>query len=155
MDEHTFRTIVATAWLAIPERFLGRVDNLALLVEDAPSADVLEEVEDGSTLLGLYRGIPLSQRGMHYGDGAPLPDTITLYRLPLMEEARRIQESNSGLGEDEAVRKAIDETLWHEVGHYFGLPEDAVHKREEEGTNTYRKTYESDRGNPTRMCGRK
>lgn len=140
MDEHTFRNLVAVAWLTTPERFLGRVDNVALLIEDAPSAEVLAEegLEDGDTLLGLYRGIPLSERGIHYGEGVTLPDTITLYRLPLMEEAKRLQESDTTLTEDAAVRKAIDETLWHEVGHYFGLPEDAVQKREEEGTNEYR-----------------
>lgn len=140
MDEHTFRNLVAAAWLTIPERFLRRVDNVALLIEDAPSKEVRKEegLNDGATLLGLYRGTPLSERGMHYGEGVPLPDTITLFRLPLMAEAKRLQERDATLTEDDAVRKAITETLWHEVGHYFGLDEAEVHKREEEGTNEYR-----------------
>ncbi|MBP6860448.1 MAG: metallopeptidase family protein [Candidatus Pacebacteria bacterium] len=139
MDEHAFRNIVATAWLRIPDRFVGRVDNVALLIEDEPDGEVRKEegLGEGDTLLGLYRGVPMTARGAEYGVGATLPDTITLYRLPIMEEAGHLQLVDPTLTLETAVEKAVEETLWHELAHYFGMEEDHVNKREDEGTNRY------------------
>ncbi len=139
MDEHAFRNIAAVAWLSVPDRFAGRVDNVALLIEDEPAGDVLKEegIEQGETLLGLYRGVPMTLRGESYGLGETLPDTITLYRLPLMEEAEALRASDPSLTESDAVKKAVEETLWHELAHYFGMEESHVNKREDEGTNRY------------------
>lgn len=141
MDEHAFRNIVATAWLSVPERFARRVDNVALLIEDEPDEEVRKEegLEEGDTLLGLYRGIPQTARGASYGEGMTLPDTITLYRLPILEEAEMLREKDPALTEEDSVRKAVDETLWHELAHYFGLEEHEVGEREDEGSNTYQK----------------
>lgn len=139
MDEHAFRNIVATAWLRVPDKFVGRVDNVALLIEDEPDEEVRKEegLQQGETLLGLYRGVPQTLRGAEYGVGATLPDTITLYRLPIMEEAERLQTADPTLTLETAVEKAVEETLWHELAHYFGMEEEHVNEREDEGTNTY------------------
>jgi len=113
---------------AIPEKFRGSIKNVALLVEDEPSLRVREEYElgEGDTLFGLYRGIPLPERGGHYGIGETMPDTITLYRVPILTHA----------GEDlAAIRKEIRDTIWHEVAHYFGFDEGKVGKRERDGSN--------------------
>ena len=83
-------------------------------------------------MLGLYHGIPLTERGSEYGVGGTMPDTITLYRLPILEEASEMDRAFR-----DAVRIVVRETLWHEVGHYFGLPEHGVNEREEEGTNRF------------------
>ena len=69
------------------------------------------------TLLGLSRGIPLSERGEHYGVGPVMPDVIVLYQEPIEEEARLTNTD---------VKKVIRDTIWHEVAHHFGLDERAV-----------------------------
>jgi predicted Zn-dependent protease with MMP-like domain len=74
-------------------------------------------------LLGLYHGVPQTARGDIYGIGMTLPDTITLFQIPIEEEA----------GNDpERIKQVVADTIWHEVGHYFGLDEDAVERRERE-----------------------
>lgn len=113
---------------AVPARFQPLVRNCAVLVEDEPGAELLDEmgIPNGDTLLGLYRGTPLAERGADYGLAGELPDTVTLYRLPILDEAQ-----DSGGGEDQ-IRRVIRETVWHEVAHHFGLDEDAVMGMEEE-----------------------
>lgn len=131
MDEETFRTLAAREWANIPERFARLVENVALIVEDEPDEHTREEegLTEGDTLLGIYRGVPRTARGSEYGVGETLPDTITLYRLPILDAARS--------DDPEAVAKEIRDTIWHEVGHYFGFDEHAVQHREDEGTNTF------------------
>jgi predicted Zn-dependent protease with MMP-like domain len=146
LNEDAFRRIVEEEWANVPEKFQNRIENLALLIEDEPDADTRKEekLEEGETLLGLYKGIAASERGENYGVGPTLPDTITLYRLPLMEESKTLLEKRSqsashaaGDAFREAVHLAIRDTIWHEVGHYFGLDELGVEKRENEGTNRF------------------
>lgn len=120
----------------MPEHFARRIDNVALLIEDEP--DEALRAEEGltaeETLLGLYRGIPLTGRGEFYS--GVLPDTITLFRTPLYEEAALLEEEGRATGE-EALRLAIRETLWHEIGHYFGLDDEHIHQREAAQTNHF------------------
>ena len=134
MSEEEFREIAQEEWTRVPERFAVRIKNVALLVEDEPSEEVrLEEgLEEGETLLGLYHGIPNTERGSEYGVGATMPDTITLYRLPLIEEAENMDREFR-----QAMRIAIRETIWHELAHYFGFPEEPINEREGEGTNRF------------------
>ncbi len=134
MNEREFEQIAEDEWKRIPEKFSQRIDNVALLVEDEPSEVVrLEEgLGEEDTLLGLYQGVPLTERGSEYGVGITLPDTITLYRLPIIEEAEEMDREFRA-----AVRIVVRETLWHEVGHYFGFDELSVQEREQEGTNEY------------------
>ena len=116
---------VEAGFAAIPNRFREKVRNVAIILEDEPSRTVRREEGLGphETLLGLYRGIPLSERGDGYGVGGTVPDTITLYRTPILDEAG---------GDPERVARVVRETIWHEVGHYFGLDEDEVGRREDE-----------------------
>ncbi len=134
MNEREFVQIAEEEWKRVPARYRSRIENLALLIEDEPSPEVREEEEllPEETLLGLYRGIPLVHRGSEYGVGMTLPDTITLYRLPIIEEAEEMDRAFR-----DAIRIVIRETLWHEVAHYFGFEEDEVNQREKEGTNGY------------------
>ncbi len=138
MTEEAFRTIVEKVWEAVPEKFKGRIDNVALLIEDEPNAEVRERegLMEGETLLGLYHGIPQSEHGELYGVGVTLPDTITLYRLPILEEAEDLSQERN-LSFEDAVHEAVKETVWHEVGHYFGLHEHEVQEREGKGTNHF------------------
>lgn len=118
-------TLIAHGVDALPEFFREKIANVAILLEDEPSAEVRkrEELNDDETLLGLYSGIPLSERGDGYGVGATLPDTITLYKRPILNEAGR---------DPKEIERVVRETIWHEFGHYFGLNEDEVRKRENE-----------------------
>ncbi len=136
--DQAFRALVARVWDGMPPRFKARIENVALLVEDEPSEETRREenLEDGETLLGLYHGIPESVRGENYGVGVTLPDTITLYRLPILQEANALMHERM-LSEEAAIEEAVRETLWHEVGHYFGLHEEEVRGREGEGTNHF------------------
>lgn len=118
---------------AIPEKFRTKIANLAFLVEDEPDQHTREEHGLGGdeTLLGLYRGVPHTARGDLYGVGPTMPDTITLFRLPLMAEAQELQ-TLLGVSFEFAVRQAIRETIWHEVAHHFGMDEHEVNRREDE-----------------------
>lgn len=129
MDEARFSQLVAEEYpRAVPERHQPLVKNCAVLVEDEPDDETLDEmgIPEGDTLLGLYRGTPLSERGSDYGVAGTLPDTVTLYRLPILDEA------DEAGGSEEEVRRVIRETIWHEVAHHFGLEEGDVMRMEEE-----------------------
>ncbi len=134
MEESEFKQVVLEEWERIPAHFKNKLVNVALLIEDEPVPTTLEEegLLEGSTLLGLYTGTPLTERGEGYGMEATLPDTITLYRLPILDEALALEELPS-----DAVRTVVRETIWHEVGHYFGHDDMALEVREDEGTNQY------------------
>lgn len=124
MDREAFEKLVEEGFLLIPEKFRSKIQNVALLVEDEPSKEVRNEerLREGETLLGLYHGIPATERGDSYGVGPTLPDTIMLYKIPIEEEAEEAHID---------VRTVIAETIWHEYAHYFGMDEDEVRFREE------------------------
>ena len=127
MSPADFERLVAEEFpTAVPEKFRHKINNVAFLVELEPSAEVRaeERLGSGETLLGYYRGVPHTARGQGYGVGGALPDTITLYQLPIEVEAARLS------GGEQAVRKVIRETIWHEVAHHFGMDEHEVRERE-------------------------
>jgi len=121
VDRHAFERLVAEALASIPRRFKKAMQNIAIVVEDEPSPALLEEmeIEPPDTLLGLYQGIPLTERRWDYGN--TLPDRILLFQGPLERESE---------DEDDLV-VAIGETLIHEIGHYFGLSEEEIEDIEE------------------------
>ncbi len=125
MTHEEFEKLAEEGFLLLPEKFRERIKNVAILLEDEPSREVCERegLASDETLLGLYQGIPATARGDSYGVGPTLPDTITLYRLPIEEAAHE---------EGKDVRAVIAETIWHEFAHYFGMDEDAVREREAE-----------------------
>jgi len=125
MQRDAFERLVADALASIPRRFRDAMENLAIVVEDEPSRELLRqmEVEPPDTLLGLYQGLPLTERRWDYGNA--LPDRILLFQGPLERDAE---------DEDDLV-VAIGETLIHEIGHYFGLSEEEIENIE---TNYWR-----------------
>lgn len=118
-----FESIVAKAYDRLPAWVLAKMKNIAITVEDmVDQQTVLDmELESPMDLLGLYKGVPLIERTVQAG--YEMPDTIVLYRLPIVEEA---------LESGKSVDDVTFETLWHEVAHHFGLNEDEVQKREKE-----------------------
>lgn len=123
MERKEFGKLVAEGFDRLPQWVREKIRNVALLIEDEPSDEdrKLQGLADDETLLGLYKGIPLSERGEHYGVGATMPDTITLYQGPIEEAA-----------EEDAtdVRDVVGETIWHEFAHHFGMNEHEVQLRE-------------------------
>ncbi len=138
MDEATFKSLALSEWEAMPEKFKTKVRNVALLVEDEPSDELREQegLRKRETLLGHYHGIPATARGSEYGVGATFPDTITLYRLPILDEAYELTDDHTNEFKKN-VAKVMRETIWHEVGHYFGLDEHPINEREAKGTNRF------------------
>ena len=122
MTREQFSEIVQEAIDRIPRRFAREIHNVAIVIEDEPSDELLDEMEidDDGTILGLYQGTPLNQRGFGYGN--QLPDRITLFQGPIEDEC--------GDDEDE-IFVAVGETLIHELGHYFGMEEHEIAPHEE------------------------
>jgi predicted Zn-dependent protease with MMP-like domain len=123
MTRVTFEQLVEEGFLAIPERFRQRVNNVAILVENEPSLAVRREqgLRAHQTLLGLYRGVPHTGRGSNYGVGMTLPDTITIYQKPIEAAAQ---------GDPDRVREIVRDTIWHEIAHHFGMNEARVRHNE-------------------------
>ena len=122
MTRERFRELVAEAIDTIPRRFAQEVRNLAIVVEDEPSAALLAEMEMGpdDVLFGLYQGTPLPERHWDYGN--TLPDRITLFQAVIEDECE---------GDEDCIVMEIGDTLIHELGHYFGMTEDEIMEIEE------------------------
>jgi predicted Zn-dependent protease with MMP-like domain len=117
MGREEFEAAVAEALDGLPPELGARIENLAVVVEDEPSDELLRELDldpEEETLYGVYQGVELGARGGSYG-GA-LPDRVVIFRLPLLEACDSRRE----------VLREIRATVVHEVGHYFGLDEDQL-----------------------------
>ena len=119
MTRTEFERLVREALREIPEEIGTRLDNVDLVVEDWPSQTQLvgSGIEEGQYLLGLYEGIPLTDR---YGYNMVLPDKITLFQ-------RAIESICSS---DEEIVKEIRDTVVHEVAHHFGIDDDRLEEME-------------------------
>jgi len=116
-----FEKLVEEALKEIPRRFRKAMHNVAVVVEDEPSPEVLAEmeIEPGDSLFGLYHGTPLTERSWGYGNN--LPDRISIYQKPTEEACE----------DDDEIRDCVAETVIHEFGHYFGLSEEEIEEIEE------------------------
>jgi predicted Zn-dependent protease with MMP-like domain len=121
MTTERFTRLVEEALKEIPRRFRDEMRNVAVVVEDEPSQQLLDEmeVEPGDTLFGLYQGTPLPERGWSFGNN--LPDRISIYQGPIEESCEN----------DDEISDCIAETVIHEFGHYFGMSEDEIEEIEE------------------------
>jgi predicted Zn-dependent protease with MMP-like domain len=110
-----FENVVSEALDSLPERFGKLVRNVAIAIEEEPNAEDLASIEDDddSELLGIYRGVALTER-TH--DAPLLPDEIAVFRGPI----NRVTNTR-----EEAVDE-VRETVIHELGHYFGLSDDEM-----------------------------
>jgi predicted Zn-dependent protease with MMP-like domain len=113
---------VAFALTTIPRKFRDAMQNIAIVTEDEPPADLLADLEAGpdDTLFGIYQGTPITERS--WGHGNALPDRIVLFQGPHEREAE----------DDDDLVASIGETLIHEIGHYFGLSEEEIEHIEDQ-----------------------
>jgi len=121
MKRAAFERRVAEALASIPRQFRDAMQNIAIVVEDEPSPDLLDEmeIEPPDTLFGLYQGTPLTERTSSYGN--TLPDRVLIFQGPHERETE----------DDDDLIVCIGETLIHEIGHYFGLSEEEIEEIEE------------------------
>ncbi len=110
LTEDEFDALVEDALDEVPEELMAMLDNVVFLVEDEPPAE-------DPDLLGVYDGVPLTERGDAWAAGA-LPDRIVLYRGPLTRMCADADE----LTEEVAV------TVVHEIAHHFGIDDAALHE---------------------------
>jgi predicted Zn-dependent protease with MMP-like domain len=120
MRPEEFDRLVETAYARIPARFRRRLANVAMVVEPEPSPRQLARgrVPRGGTLLGLYEGRPLTTRSVF--DVFTMPDRITIFQGP----HERLAPT------PEALVRMVEDTVWHEVAHYFGMDERRVRAAE-------------------------
>lgn len=121
MEREEFEKLVNEGIKAIPEKFLQKLSNVDVVIEDEPTPEQLKKnnVRRGWTLFGLYEGVPLSERGSSYG--WVLPDKISIFKRPIEEAAQTPEE----------VKEIVRDTVWHEIAHHFGMNEGEVREREE------------------------
>lgn len=119
MKREEFEHLVEEALSSLPEEFLNALENIEVVVEDWPSREDLVQAgldpHGRGSLLGLYHGVPLTERSVWYAGVEP--DLITLYQRPI--------EMVAG-GDPEAVRAQVRTTVLHEVGHYFGIDDERL-----------------------------
>lgn len=125
MTDEKFAQLVEAALADIETRWPEKIKNVAVVIEeDLPTKDRqklgLAVDED---LLGLYEGIPQTERDTHYS--LVLPDKITIFKQPILRQAKTTKD----------IRHQVYQTLWHELAHHLGYDEEAVAKKEEERFN--------------------
>lgn len=122
LSPEAFETLVEEALAEIPDALWNKIDNVAVTVEEWPTAQQLDSVgmRGGGVkrglLLGLYEGVPLTARSHAYGLVAP--DKITIFRGPIL----RVCPPNA-----EAIRNQVRRTVLHEIAHHFGISDERLH----------------------------
>ena len=121
MTRRAFEELVERALRKLPRGFKDKIKNVAVVVEDWADDETLADVgiEPPDTLYGLYRGIDLTRRDSGYGN--VLPDTVTIYQGPIEEDC----------DDEEEMAELVRETVVHEIGHYFGLDDETMHRIED------------------------
>ena len=122
MNRDTFEELVAKAVEGLPEEFAERLDNVAITVQDYPTRQQLtrSHVGQGMTLLGLYQGVPITERGHNYG--MVLPDKITIFQKPIEASCRN----------DAEIIARIRSVVLHEIAHHFGISDERLDELEKE-----------------------
>ena len=111
METEKFEKLVAKAVEGLPDEFRERLDNVDVVVADEPDFKQLSkrERQRGHTLLGLYEGVPLTERTHGYGYVAP--DVITVFQRPLEAMCKT----------DSQLIAEIQKVVLHEIAHHFGI----------------------------------
>lgn len=113
MNRRRFEQLVEETLGMLPDFFQEKIENVVVVVEDYPDPPTQEEF-GGALLLGLYRGVPKTERSVF--DPLQYPDIIFIYQRNIERVCRT----------DDEVRREIRATVVHEIGHYFGLTEEEL-----------------------------
>ena len=115
MTKGEFVQLVWRTYMDIPLSVVQVMDNVDIVVEECPGLGEHGLVAEGDEIVGLYHGVPMTER--EFGDPI-MPDRIVIYRQPILRNCSTHAE----------VEYEIKVTLWHEVGHYFGMTEEDLHR---------------------------
>ena len=116
MNPELFEKLVAEAFDRLPQVFLERLENVAVVVEDWPDPATMRALRVSSPyqLLGFYHGVPQTVRTKDYG--LVPPDRISIYRRPIEVRCRTVEE----------LRQLVERVLLHEIAHHFGISDDRL-----------------------------
>lgn len=122
LSRREFEELVERAVRGLPLRFRRKMENIAVVVEEWADEATLDEmeIEPPDTLYGLYRGTDLTRRDTSYGN--VLPDVITIYQGPIQEDCDTVEE----------MEELVQDTVVHEIGHYFGLDDERLAELEDD-----------------------
>lgn len=111
LSDEEFDRLITRAMDELPQQYIKGLDNVAIVYADEPTDEqkVKMKLDHQHLLLGLYEGIPLTQRGSGYS--FVLPDKITLFKNQILATVRNETE----------LFERIKRTLWHEIAHFYGL----------------------------------
>lgn len=114
-----FEKLVEKGIQAVPEKFLKKLENVDIVVEEEPSPEQLKKlkIRKGVFLFGLYEGVPQTERWSY---GQVLPDKITIFKKPIEKAS----------GSEEEIKEIVKNTVWHEIAHHFGIDEKGVRNAE-------------------------
>jgi len=120
MNRERFEDLVARAIEELPDDIQATMENVDVVVADVPDKYQLEktELESGKMLLGLYEGVPLTERPYDYG--MVVPDKITIFQQPIESICTT---------DDEIIAEVI-EVVWHEIAHHFGIDDETLEEFE-------------------------
>ena len=107
---------------SLPEPFAESLPDMVLLIEDFADEETLAamNIEDPFDLTGVYEGIPVTERSVEHS--GTMPDRVRLFRRPILDE---------WADGDDTLEHLVAHVLVHEVGHHFGLSDEAMHALEE------------------------
>ena len=116
ITDEEFDALVTRAMDELPQEYITQLDNVAIVYDDNPTEEQIQrmKLDDNHLLLGLYEGIPRTQRGTGYN--LVLPDKITLFKNQIL----------AVVSSKEELFEQIKRTLWHEIAHHYGLDHDRI-----------------------------
>jgi predicted Zn-dependent protease with MMP-like domain len=117
MEPEAFAGLVRQAIDGLPSEYRRLLKNVAIVVEETPSRDILDDLglKSENDLLGLYSGTSLEDESF-FSAGGDLPSRISIYRRPILRLCRSPEE----------VVDEVRDTVVHEIGHHFGLDDDEM-----------------------------
>ena len=115
MTKEKFEEIVREGIKAIPKKFLEKLNNVNICIEDNPTSYQLGKLKnkEGFLLFGLYEGIPQTERRRY---SQALPDKITIFKKPIEQVAKS----------EKKIKEIVKNTVWHEIAHHFGMNEEEI-----------------------------
>lgn len=122
MEKVSFDNLVNKAILELPPKIRQKMDNVEIVIEDKANAWQIRKagLKPGSSLLGLYQGVPQTAWGRGFGN--ILPDKITIFKKTIEQFAQSERE----------IIELVKETVWHEIAHHFGFSEEGVRQLKKE-----------------------
>ena len=114
METEAFEELVIAAVERLPQEFRDLLENVDIVVADYPSPDQRSRGESRRALLGLYEGVPRTERGAHYQ--LVMPDKITLFQKNIEDACASPEE----------IPVEIESVVRHEIAHHFGMNDDEL-----------------------------